>query len=237
MQQGSNRSAKADPVGAANATPSRRARTDTDKQRKLQAILDAALVEFSQKGFAEARLDEIARKAGVAKGTIYLYAPSKQALFEAVVRSGISPMLSEVETALLASKLSVEEKLRMTFGFFAREVIHSPRGDLMRLVLREAQNFPEIAAFHHREIVDRGLTILRRLAEQAVASGEFCSDELAHFPHLVFAPCLMALIWTALFQRIAPLDVEGLFEAHLSLLLKAMRPDGNSSAAAPGGGT
>ena len=87
--------------GVKREAPRRQARTEEDRQQKLQLILQAALEEFSQKGFAEARLDEIARKAGVAKGTLYLYASSKQALFESVVRFGIGPTLQEIESGIL----------------------------------------------------------------------------------------------------------------------------------------
>ena len=209
---------------AKRAAPRRQARTEEDKQQKLQAILKAALEEFSQKGFAEARLDEIARKAGVAKGTVYLYAPSKQALFESVVRFGIGPTIREIETGILASSLPIEDKLRRAFAFFIQEILNSPRGEIVRLVLREAHNFPEIASFHYREFVSWVMGMMSNLAKQAVETGEFKSDELVRFPQLLFAPCLVALIWSSLFQTEAPLDVEGMLDTHVSLLLKALKP-------------
>src|ERR687890_250945 len=93
------------------------ARNENDRQAKLQAILDAALDVFLENGFAEARLDDVAARASVAKGTIYLYVPSKQALFEALVHSGIGGALGTIEQRVLALDIPAEEQLRTLFAF------------------------------------------------------------------------------------------------------------------------
>ena len=200
-----------------------RARSEEQRQAKLQAILDAALDVFSDKGFADARLDDVAARAGVAKGTIYLYFPSKEALFEALVHTGIAIPIETVEQKVLALDLPAEATLRMLFDFLRREVLGTRRKEIVRLILSEAGRFPEIAAVYHREVVSRGMHLMREIAERAVARGEFRSDELARFPQLVVAPGILALIWTNLFQHLDPLDVEGLFEAHLGLLMRALK--------------
>jgi AcrR family transcriptional regulator len=204
-------------------TSRRPARSDDERQAKFQAILDAALDVFLEKGYAESRLDEVAARAGVAKGTIYLYVSSKQALFEALVRSGIGGPIGAIEAEVLALDSPAEMQLRALFAFLRTEVLGTRRREIVRLILSEAGRFPEIAETYHREVIARGLGLLRGIAERAVARGEFCSDELARFPHLAVAPGVVALIWMNLFQRLEPLDVEAMLEAHLTLLMRAMK--------------
>jgi AcrR family transcriptional regulator len=205
--------------------PSRKtpARSESDRQAKLQAILDAALDVFLDKGFAEARLDDVAARAGVAKGTIYLYVPSKQALFEALATSGIGGAIGAIEQKVLALDVTAEEQLRALFAFLRQEVLGTRRVDIVRLLLREASRFPELAEIYHREVISRGLALLRGIAERGVASGEFRSDEIARFPQLAIAPALVALLWTSLFQRLEPIDVAGMLDAHLALMMKALK--------------
>jgi AcrR family transcriptional regulator len=204
----------------------RRARNEEARQAKLQAILDAALDVFAEKGFADTRLEDVATHAGVAKGTIYLYVESKQALFEALVRSGIAAPLAAIEAQVLALDGSAETMLRILFKALRREVLETRRKEIVRLVLAEAGRFPDIAAFYHREIVSRGMALLRRVAERAVQRGEFTSDELVRFPQLAIAPALVALLWANLFERFEPLDAEAMLDAHLTLLLRALKGSG-----------
>ncbi len=199
------------------------ARKESDRQAKLQAILDAALDVFLEKSFAEARLDDVAARARVAKGTIYLYVPSKQALFEALVQSGIGGAIGTIEQKILALDVPAEEQLRALFAFLRQEVLGTRRVDIVRLLLREASRFPELAEIYHREVISRGLGLLRTIAERGVARGEFRSDELVRFPQLAIAPGLVALLWTSFFQRLEPIDIDAMFEAHLALLMKALK--------------
>jgi AcrR family transcriptional regulator len=200
-----------------------RVRSESDRQAKLQAILDAALDVFLEKGFAEARLDDVAAQAGVAKGTIYLYVQSKQALFEALVKSGIGGAIGTIEQRVLALDIPAEEQLRTLFVFLRQEVLGTRRVDIVRLLLREASRFPELAEIYHREVISRGLGLLRTIAARGVARGEFRSDELVRFPQLAIAPALVALLWTSLFQHLEPIDVRAMLEAHLALLMKALK--------------
>jgi AcrR family transcriptional regulator len=212
-------------MGAKRSQPARRARGESDRQAKFAAILDAALDVFAEKGFANARLDDVAAKAGVAKGTIYLYVSSKEALFEALVRAGIGEPIAAMADRALALDAPIETTLRMIFTFLRTEVLGTRRKEIARLVIAEASRFPDVAAFYHREVVGRGLTLLRRIAERAVARGEIRSDEIARFPQLLVAPGLVAILWSNLFERFEPLDVEAMLDAHLALLMRALKAD------------
>ncbi len=214
------------PDGPGAVAIARRARSEEERQAKLQTILDAALDVFAEKGFADTRLDDVAARAGVAKGTIYLYVESKQALFEALVRSGIAAPLAAIEAQVLALDAPAETMLRMLFTALRREVLQTRRKEIVRLVLAEAGRFPDIAAFYHREVVGRGAALLRRVAQRAVERGEFRSDELVRFPQLAIAPALVALLWANLFERFEPLDGEAMLDAHLTLLMRALKGSG-----------
>ena len=200
-----------------------RARSEEQRQAKLQAILDAALDVFADKGFADARLDDVAARAGVAKGTIYLYAKSKEALFETLIHTGIAVPIETIEEKVLALDLPAEATLRMLFAFLRQEVLGTRRKEIVRLILSEAGRFPEIAAVYYREVISRGMGLLRHIAERAVERGEFRSDALVRFPQLAIAPGIVALLWMNLFQHLDPLDVEAMFEAHLELLMRGLK--------------
>jgi AcrR family transcriptional regulator len=200
-----------------------RARKEDLRQDKLQAILAAALDVFIDKGFADTRLDDVAARAGVAKGTIYLYVPSKTALFEKLVHTSISSSIESIGAEVDSLDLPIEAILRLTFTRIRKEVLETRRREIVRLIISEAGRFPELAELYHREVVSRGLALLRRVVERAVERGEIQSDELARFPQLIVAPVLVALLWTSLFQAHEPLQVEAMLDAHVDLLVRGAR--------------
>jgi AcrR family transcriptional regulator len=202
-------------------TPARARKIEPEARR--QAILDAALSVFAAHGFEAARLDEVAARAGVAKGTLYLYFQSKEALFEALVRDAVSPLIERMSHVAAVPGISVAEALQAFFALFEKEVLGTKRKLLLRLIIAEGPRFPSIAAFYHREVVARGLGLMRALAERAVRDGEFPTDGPARYPQLMVAPLLLAVIWDGLFTRIDPLDVAGLLQAHKAVLMAKSR--------------
>jgi AcrR family transcriptional regulator len=182
------------------------------------AILQAALDEFSARGFAAARLDDVARRAGVAKGTIYLHFKDKEALFQELVRTMLSPLVMTLEQ-LRASDVPIRVVLERFADLFVHEIYGTRRRDVARLVITEGARFPSIAEFYYREVVERGIAAMRALIERAVARGELNHAALARFPQLVVAPGLVAILWVGLFDRFAHLDVAGMMRAHVEILL------------------
>jgi AcrR family transcriptional regulator len=204
--------------------PSDTARAKRGQDRR-EAILDAALDVFSAQGYAAARLDDVAARAGVAKGTLYLHFRSKQDLFEQLVTHAVKPVLEGAgQLAGDPGGRPTREIVAALHALFRREVLGTRRREVLRLVLAEGPRFPAIAAFYHREVVSRGLALVRRLAERAVARGEIATDAVARFPHLVFAPLLLAVLWDGLFSQLEPLDVEGLLEAQRNLVFPEPPP-------------
>jgi AcrR family transcriptional regulator len=191
-----------------------------DPEARRQAILEAALDVFAAEGFAAAKLDDVAEKAGVAKGTIYLHFRDKQDLFEQMVREAVFPVIARLEELAKLPDLPAELALRAMFEVFRTQVLATRRKDLLRLILTEGPRFPAIAAFYYREVVARGLTLMGELLNRATVKGELSADGLARFPQLVVAPLILAVVWDGLFAAIEPLDVEGLLAVHRELLLR-----------------
>src|SRR6516164_5716336 len=186
------------------------------RDERRAAILAAALEEFAARGFAATRLDDVARRAGVAKGTIYLYFRDKESLFQELVRAMLSPLAGTIEAAALRD-LPIRAVAEMIVDVFVNEIYRTRRKDVLRLIITEGPRFPKLAEFYYREVISRVLPILRARLTLAVQRGELAHDALARFPQLLVAPALMAIVWSGLFERFQPLDVRALMCAHLEL--------------------
>ncbi len=190
----------------------------TQDERRA-AILTAALDVFSDNGFAAARLEDVAQKAGVAKGTLYLYFPDKEALFEELLRGLATPLLRRIEALSADQTIPANVILGQILALFASQVIGTDRERLLRLIIAEGPRFPKIAEFYHCEVISKGREIIRAIAARGYERGELPTGELAKFPQLFFAPLLTAIIWRSLFSQFDPLDVNAMIESHRKLML------------------
>lgn len=175
------------------------------------AILAAALDVFSRHGFTTARLDDVAAKAGIAKGTLYLYFKSKEALFEELIRGRVTPLLDRLELAAAAAPPDV--LFARFFELFRTEILGTERKLILQLLISEGARFPAIAEFYHREVVSRGMALIRSAMRQSGGAGT-----LGQFPQLIVAPLILALVWDRVFGRIDPIDVEGMLAAYAEML-------------------
>jgi AcrR family transcriptional regulator len=189
---------------------------------RRNAILKAALDEFSERGFAAARLDDVARRAGVAKGTIYLYFKDKEALFQELVRFQIGPVVGALET-VLASELPLKVIVDNALDIFVREIYGTHRKQVLRLIISEGPRFPALAEFYYREVLAHILKAVRARLARAVEKGEIAGDELVRFPQLLGAPGIVAIVWSGLFDRFEPLDVRAMVRAYFDRLLGPRR--------------
>jgi AcrR family transcriptional regulator len=194
----------------------------TRAQERRAAIVDAAMEEFIARGFAATRLDDIAKRAGVAKGTIYLHFKDKESMFEELVRIVIVPVVTKL-TALPPPTGSVRELVEAFAGNFLKEAIGTRRGDLVRLIVAEGPRFPAVADFYYREVVSRGIAAMRALIELGIARGEIREKDLARYPQILVAPAMIAVIWQSLFARHAPLDAQEMLRVHLDLIFGERR--------------
>ncbi|KRR25059.1 transcriptional regulator [Bradyrhizobium lablabi] len=200
--------------------PSNRAERAAERRG---AIIEAAMDEFIARGFAATRLDDIAKRAGVAKGTIYLHFKDKESMFEELIRTAIVPMITRLWGTPPRPGASVRDMVEGFAKTFIEEVATTRRGDLVRLIVAEGPRFPEVADFYYREVVSRGLAGMRALIELGIARGEIKQKNLAQFPQIMVAPALIAVIWQSLFSRHAPLDALEMFRVHLDLIFGERR--------------
>lgn len=189
---------------------------------RRQAIIDAALDEFIARGFTATRLDDVARRAGVAKGTIYLHFKDKESMFEELIRTALVPLIGRLAAPPPAGG-SVRAALEGFAKTFAQEVVTTRRGDIVRLIVAEGARFPAIADFYYREVVSRGLAGMRALIELGIKSGEIRQQGLARFPQIIVAPAIIAVIWQGLFSRHAALDATEMLRVHLDLIFGERR--------------
>jgi AcrR family transcriptional regulator len=201
------------------ATPSNRAERAAERRA---AIVEAALDEFIARGFAATRLDDVARRAGVAKGTIYLHFKDKESMFEELISTAIVPLIGRLVPPPSMNG-SVREALEGFAKAFIQEVATTRRGDIVRLIVAEGPRFPAIADFYYREVISRGLAGMRALIELAIARGEIKQPELVRFPQIVVAPAIIAVIWKSLFERHSPLDAIEMLRVHLDLIFGERR--------------
>ena len=189
---------------------------------RRQAIVDAALDEFISRGFTATRLEDVAKRAGVAKGTIYLHFKDKESMFEELIRTALVPLIGRLHAppAIGGSVRDVVESFARTF---VQEVASTRRGDIVRLIVAEGPRFPSVADFYYREVVSRGLAAMRALIELGVARGEIKQKNLARFPQILVAPAIIAVIWQGLFGRHAPLDATEMLRVHLDMIFGERR--------------
>jgi AcrR family transcriptional regulator len=199
-------------------------RSDARKERsaaRREAILAAALDEFSSRGFEAARLDDVAKRAGVAKGTIYLYFRDKESLFQELIRTMLTPIIGSIE-ALGAADVPISVLTEQIVELFVREVYETRRKDVIRLMISEGRRFPQLAEFYYREVLSRIIAAVRALLRRAAARGEVPAA-LAEFPQIIAAPGLVAIVWSGLFERFEPLDVRKMMKTYIELLLAPRR--------------
>jgi AcrR family transcriptional regulator len=196
-------------------------RTERALERR-QAIIEAAMDEFIARGYAATRLDDVARCAGVAKGTIYLHFTDKEALFQELIRTALVPLIDRLAVAP-PSGGTVRAAIEGFAETFAREVVSTRRGDIVRLIVAEGARFPSVADFYYREVVSRGLAGMQGLIQLGIDNGEIKNEALARFPQIVVAPAIVAVIWQGLFGRHAPLDATEMFRVHLDLIFGERR--------------
>jgi AcrR family transcriptional regulator len=201
-----------------------RVRNRRRKEARPDEILDAAMAEFAEHGYDAARLDRVAQRAGIAKGTIYLYFSSKEALFEAVAMRAIGPQLGAIGAQVQSFSGSTEEFIRGPFKQAQLRLLQSDARHLARIILTEGRNFPDLTEFFYREVVQQGLDTLRGVVARGVASGEFRQTGLDEYPQPLMAVTVLAMLWETLLRRHGmQLDVERLLDTHLDVVLEGLR--------------
>ncbi len=186
----------------------------------------AALACFAERGFAATRLDEVAKRAGVTKGTLYLYFPNKEELFKAVVRQAVLPNLVSGEELIAQSKAPAPAILAQLITNWSK-VMSTPASAIPKILLAEAGNFPDIARFYLDEVVHRGVDLYTRLLQRGIEQGEFRPMDVQSTVRCIVAPLLLGMLWRHSFEQHEKrrLDVDALCRALLQLLSHGVEPD------------
>jgi AcrR family transcriptional regulator len=206
------------------------------KDARPAEIVTATAEVFAERGYAAARLDDVAHRAGVTKGTVYLYFKNKEELFKAIVREAVLPNVAEIEAMLPSYSGSVADLLRGVVPI-AKRLLDDPRlGALPKILIGDSGNFPELARFYYRNVIRRVLALISGLLERGKQAGEFRADlDTSAAAPLVMAPLLMGALWKLVFERHAPgeLGLERMLDLHVETFLRGIsaRNGGNHAVA------
>ena len=196
-----------------------------DRPREICA---AALEAFAEKGFAATKLDEIAKRAGVSKGTLYLYFKDKEQLFRAVVRDAVVPNVERLRGDLIQTGLPFGDLVRLFLTQFVAVTERVPVGAVAKMVISESRNFPELAKVWHDEVVSKALGTMTALIEMAQARGEVRPGDARLHTFTLMGPMLMGIIYREVLEPIGgePLDIATLARQHADTVLAGLLTEG-----------
>jgi AcrR family transcriptional regulator len=204
-------------VKAPKPSPRRR----EQKLHRQEEILAAAFKVFAAHGYEATRMDEVARQAGIAKGTIYLYFRDKEQLFRAMVRSLVQKRFDAMAGSFQGTG---EELLRELLSRMYSQVVRNEKvRSIVRLLIAEGGRFPQLTEIYHREIIAPGMKAVRQALLRGIAAGEFRKTAAVQFPQLLAAPGILAIVWRLLHGERHRLDLDAYSKAHLELVLDSLR--------------
>jgi AcrR family transcriptional regulator len=193
-----------------------RARYQRRKQDRPQEITEAAFGAFAENGFTATKVEDVAHRAGVSKGLLYVY--FKEELFKAVIRSVVTPRLDELTRTLDTAELSAEAFIRGPVLDFMKRVPGSPVSVVIRLMISEAPKHPDLVEYYWQNVASRGLGALRQLLRRGIDNGEFRESAIDDLPQLFVAPVMMSIVWGIVFAD-RSLDTDRLIETHVDMIL------------------
>ena len=198
------------------------------KEARPQELLDAALELFVEKGFAATRAEEVALRAGVSKGTLYLYYPSKEELFKAVITHHVSARIADSAQRVDAYRGRMGPLLQDMLVAWWQQVYASPASGTFKIIISEVRNFPEIAEFYVHEVVEPGQRLIGDLLRRGIERGEFRAVDVDVTAHLLAAPMLMISLWRNSLEPCCDdrIDPQALLDAHVEMLSRGLARSG-----------
>lgn len=194
------------------------------KEERPQEITDAAFAVFAEKGYAASRVQEVAKRAGVSKGLMYLYFKTKEELFKAVIKSVVIRRVDALVDIVETTDLSSEEFLRGPMAEFMKRIPGSPVAVVIRLLLSEGARHPDLVDYYWENVVAKGLGAISRFVERGVERGEFRQSAVGDLPQLFLAPMMLSTVWNMLFAK-RQLDSDKLIDTHIDMLLNYIRTE------------
>ncbi|HEY1746528.1 MAG TPA: TetR/AcrR family transcriptional regulator [Xanthobacteraceae bacterium] len=201
-------------------------RTETRRRRKAerpQEIIEAAFLEFSKNGYAVTTLDQVAERAGVTKGTIYVYFENKEHLFISMVHEAVKATMDTVEDMFERHDGSTANLLREQFSFIYDHIVQDRRRrEVVRMLIAEAPRFPALADRYYQEIHLPCMDLLTRTIQRGLDRGEIRRSPVTECPLVIIAPIALVDLWMMMFDERHPLDLKSYFDAHLDLVLTGL---------------
>lgn len=192
------------------------------KQDRPEEITRAAFEAFAENGYAATRVEEVAKRAGVSKGLLYLYFRTKEDLFKAVIKSVVIRRVDALIDNVESTELSSEEFLRGPMLSFMKKIPDSPVAAVIRLLLAEGHRHPDLVDYYWEQVVSKGLGAISMFVERGVEQGEFKSSAVDKLPHLFLAPMMLSMVWKLLFAN-RSLDTDKLMETQIDIILASIR--------------
>lgn len=184
-------------------------RRERRKDARPGELMDAALSLFVEKGFAGTRVEEVAQRAGVSKGTLFVYFPSKIELFKAVVRENVTGCFDEWNTTLEAFEGNTSDLVRYTMQQWWERIGATQASGITKLVMSEGAMFPEMAAFYRQEVIEPGNALIRRVLSRGVERGEFRPVNLDYAIYSLISPMIFIIMWKHSMAPCCPIGSAG----------------------------
>lgn len=199
------------------------------KDARPAELLDAAMACFAERGFAATRMDDVAARAGVTKGTVYLYFPGKEELFKAMLREKVVPILDEAVMGARAATDSYSARLERFVGRMVAFITSGNVGAIPKIMIAEAHNFPSLARFYADEVVAQGLGAIERMIIAGIECGEFRPVETGPAAQGLIGPIMLAMIWRHSLDPYSDLefDPQAIAQTHLDIFLTGLRAPSN----------
>jgi len=192
------------------------------KEDRPQEITEAAFEAFAENGYAATRVEEVAKRAGVSKGLMYLYFKTKEELFKAVVKSVVIRRVDQLIANVESTELSSEDFIRGPLQSFMQQVPGSPVAIVIRLLISEGARHPDLVDYYYDNVVAKGLAAITGFVERGVERGEFRKSAVTTLPHLFLAPVMLSIIWGIIFRDKA-LDTDKLIATQIDMLLTQIK--------------
>jgi AcrR family transcriptional regulator len=197
------------------------------KEARPQELLAAALDLFVERGYQATRLDDVAKNAGVSKGTLYLYFTNKEDLFKAVVRENVVPVLGAAEETVGRFEGDSATLFRDIMMGWWNRIGNTKLSGITKLMMAESGNFPDVARFYHEEVISRGNALIIRMLERGIKRGEFRPIDTEHAMNVIVAPMIMLMMWNHSFNscRLEPIEPQKYLDCFIDLILRGLLAD------------
>ncbi len=192
------------------------------KEDRPQEITEAAFEAFAEKGYSATKVADVAKRAGVSKGLMYLYFKTKEELFKAVVKSVVIRRVDRLIENVETTELSSENFIRGPLQSFLQQIPASPVAVVIRLLVSEGRKHPDLVDYYYDNVVAKGLAAISGFLRRGVERGEFRQSAVTDLPHLILAPVMLSIIWGLIFTD-QKLDTDKLIETQIDLVLTQIK--------------